>query len=88
MKPIPVHKGMDAKIQVNPPTVETRRYWVGVEGIDHRQNMMIPVQKEEWTLAQNQKHGVDQLKHLRDDEEPYPIAVKPLGERGNLAIGI
>jgi len=40
---VAVHKGMHEEVQVDSPAVESRRERIRVEGIDHGQNVMVPV---------------------------------------------
>lgn len=40
---VAVHEGMHEEVQVDSPTVESRRERIRVEGIDHGQNVMVPV---------------------------------------------
>lgn len=81
-----VHEGVDDKVQIDSVSIESGGQWVGIPGVDHGKNVMVPVEEHQWTLAENEEDGVDEFEEFGGHEEPYPIAIFSLGEVEHFAV--
>lgn len=77
---------MHDKVQVDSVAVESWGEWVGVPGVDHGEDVMVPVKEHQRTLSQHQEHGVDEFEELGSHEQPYPVAILALGEVEHFAV--
>lgn len=82
-----VHEGVDDKVKINSVSVESWGQWMRVPGVDHGENMVIPVKEHEWTFTENQEDGVNKFEKFGSHEEPHPVSILSFREIKHFAVG-
>ncbi|KAH9399086.1 hypothetical protein TYRP_018474 [Tyrophagus putrescentiae] len=69
---VAVHQRMYCEVHGGHPPADGRQIGGNVEGVDHRRNVVVPVDKANRFPAQQQQHRVAHLRHFGHHEEKVP----------------